>query len=900
MTNRRLSHHLSLRPRRNGRHQTVGEVGFTIIEVVVCVAILGVIVLPIALAFRAGFRVTEFTGASLNASTNRERVAYRFNTDVASVDATGASRSAATCDTSPSGGGSLLITLNTTTQPSASAVARRVSYWVTGSGVNISIARRACVGAVPGVAAGGGVETILAEKIGFPGANATDVVHGPYDPALAAMGSPCDEFRCQLEIDGRYRFRVTAQRRAFGAGVPLEVGKIYSSYDTRALLGPIVRYEHTTGTGASRGVEQRFTDQLTLAGGLDGTPQLYVAFAVQQKLTGLWLTCSTPGVYTTASCSFSAAAKTFVDGQYSAAVWKLPLKLGPSEVMAAGGEYRVYTQLKAGPSAPPKAYGGANGFPFWVDWYPQDSVFVKPGGSGTQDGLTPANAAPTVDAGLRISATQNRGEVQVADGNYNEAVWVAGASFADNRTVTGSHNPTTWLRGAKSPLNTKIQGLTIPTNGIGYRITGKKMQKFRQMSISSGTTPSLPGSSAWGMVIEGGATVFLNNSAVFSQPGRPGQNGNNAQPKGDGCLGGNGVGGSTAAVTNRVGAPVRTTTHNGVPFNVSGVPCVNASTADARWAGYGGGGGGSGLFYADPGARGGNGGGAPSAQGGNGGAGGFCDGKQGQPGGGGAIEPNTGNAGAPGSTPVWSGFAYAGVSGGAGFNGLNGHGGAGAGGAGATNCFGVNSAGSSGGSGGEGGLGGAGGGGGSFGGASIALMVDGAGSAVRLEDTQTLSGGGGRGGNGGRGGDGGYGGVGGRGGSNSGIIGENSGGGGGGSGGNGGGGGASGQGGVAYNVFQRGGGIARINSPISPASPLRGENGTPGSGGTGGAGGAGGLGGSSSITIFWIFTIYFGAPNGAGGSQGQPGSTGASPGLPPIGCQKGGVNGSNVHYCDQL
>ncbi|MBX3286265.1 MAG: DUF11 domain-containing protein, partial [Actinobacteria bacterium] len=701
-----------MRPRRAARHATWGEVGFTIIEILVSVAVLGVIVVPMAMAFSAGFRVSEITGASLNASASRDQLAFRFSNDVASVDATGASRSGATCDTSPSGGGTLLITLNTTTQPSATAVSTRVSYWVTGNGVDIDIVRRACSNAVPGVAATNGKATIVAEKVGYPGAIGADTVHGPYDPSIGAMGSPCDEYRCQLEVDGRYRYRVAAQRRAFGAGVPLEVGKVYGSAATRQRDNTML-YEHTTGSGQSRGIEARFTDQLTLAGGLDGPPLLTVKFGVQQMQTGKWLTCPSTVDYST--CSFTASSKTFVSGQYSSNVWRLPLRVGPGEVMAAGGEYRVYTQLQSGASTP-KAYGGSNGFPFWVDWYPEDSVFVKPAASGGNDannGLTPGTAVATVTRALLVSAAENRGEIQVATGNFQEAVVVSGANYADNRTMTGGHDLNNgWLRGTKLPITSKVVGPATGTNGIGYRITGKKLQKFRQMGIQSGPANTTPGSSTFALVIDGGATVMLDYSQVLSSPGRNGQNGTAAVPKGDACLGGNGVASSTASVNNRVGAPVRTATYNGSPYNVVGVPCVNSSQADARWAGYGGGGGNSGLFFADNGSPGGIGGGQPAAQGGAGGAGGFCDGKQGSPGRGGAIEPNPGNAGAPGTTPSWSGFAYAGISGGAGFNGLNGHGGSGAGGAGATNCFGVNAAGSSGGSGGEGGLGGGGGGGG--------------------------------------------------------------------------------------------------------------------------------------------------------------------------------------------
>lgn len=896
MKNHRFSH-ISLYPPRGAR-RVPGEAGFTILELVVSVAVMGMVVVPIAMAFSVGFRVSAETEASLMASASRDRLAHRFSLDVAAVDATGASVSeTVTCDTPTPGGGSLLVSLNSTTLVAGSPETTRVTYRVTGSGTDISVVRRTCANAPAGAPATNGTEVVVAERLGFPGATASAVVLGP------GGGNPCNEFRCQLQVAGKYTFQVTAQRRIFGAGVPLEVGKIYSSSATRdATNGK--RYQHLKTDASVKSKEGLFTDQLTLPPGLDGPPTLTVQYQVKQKLNNQWLVCpSAPTDYTT--CTFTSPTPVPITGKYDATGpnanrWVLPLRVGPSDVLNAGGEYRVSTKLVPGNGQPTKQYGGTSGFPLWVDWYPEDVVFVKTGGTGTGDACAnPTTPCGTVDAGLKVAKSFNSGagrpEVLVADGTYAESIvaTLGGGLYANNRTIVGGHNGTTWLRASASSLGTNLNGI----NGAGHSFTELQKVRFRQVAVSSGSVPSTNsvagsnGLSTYGVIARGGATLFFENSRVSASDAQPGGNGANGADKGNACRGGDGSSNAsldTQPVTGRLPAGSRSTRPDGsaVP-PIAAEGCVNNSAGERR-AGNGGAGGSS---VGNNGSGGGNGGTASvsnptDARGGAGGGGTiFSSPPPAQPGGGAPAVAAIAAPGTVSATNTWSSLlTYSGAAGTSGGVGANGRGGGGAGGGGAQGLI----DGNSGGAGGEGGLGGGAGGGGGYGGASIGLLVDGATTRVTLDHTPVTAGTGGAGGSGGRGGDGGYGGAGGMGTFYAFIIfplGGQSAGGGGGSGGNGGGGGAGGQGGAAFSVLTQRSGLVTYDASSTTSLP------TAGAGGGGGQLGYGGLGGDGGRAIdqtLWdfIFNIQVNVAGGPDGSRGRDGSPGQA-GPTATACAKG-------------
>ena len=75
-------HHSDRTPRR-----AAAEAGFTLAEVIVAVAILGVIIVPIANSVVNSFQVTSATGAALGLSVNRDQLSEQFSNDVAEVNA---------------------------------------------------------------------------------------------------------------------------------------------------------------------------------------------------------------------------------------------------------------------------------------------------------------------------------------------------------------------------------------------------------------------------------------------------------------------------------------------------------------------------------------------------------------------------------------------------------------------------------------------------------------------------------------------------------------------------------------------------------------------------------------------------------------------------------------------
>lgn len=814
----RFSHHASPRPAHGRRRSRATELGFTLMELVVCIAILGVVIIPISSAMVVGFRATEDSQAGLTASSNRDLLTEQFTKDVAQVDAAGVSVDPTRTCGSPSDS-TLFVSLNRTRLNNGSTVTDRISYFSTGSGREISIVRFACTGVSP-TASASATGTVVARDLGVQGSNRDNVVMAIYSTQQLPNGSfvgrvPCTEFQCGFEIDGRYKIQVTAQRRLFGAGVPVEAGKVYSSSETRRVNvygeggTPAVAYDLYGTTDATNGVdasgvaineaekvgtEAAFSNQLTLPAGLDGPSKMTVRFAVQ-SMTARSVALpqgASPNDCSSGQCRFLTAAggtftatqKTWINGDYSTGVWRLPLIVGAGDVAKYGGEYRIYTELTP-VGQPTKEYGGTNGFPFWIDWRPTNSVFVKQNGTG--DGLTPQNPTGSVATGLvQASVSQyNRPNIVVANGSYVEQLDLYGSSLAandgtgsasNNRTITGGHNGN-WLRGAAvmgdPATSTGISGGAADTTQIKspanttwvMKVNKRTGLHFRQIGFNNGATSGLAaGTSTYGVIISGNSWVKFENSSVRSGNAAAGANGATPAPALDGCRGNNGAQKNDQPVTGRTAAPGHTTTYNGSNYNVGSATCLfRNSTSDPRTSGNGGNGGDGGPIHAYGGGNGQSGGGSPAGAGGSGGGGGFCDAKPGQAGFA-SISSLGGSGGAaagdrPRPTGLWTGPAAATP----GTAGVAGRGGGGAGGGGANTCFFVNSDGASGGAGGEGGVQGGAGAAGGNGGGSFALYIYENSTALvtGIRGSIVKAGNGGAGGLGGAGGQGGYGGPGG-------------------------------------------------------------------------------------------------------------------------------------------
>ncbi|MCW2498058.1 prepilin-type N-terminal cleavage/methylation domain-containing protein, partial [Jatrophihabitans sp.] len=550
----KLSHHL-----RGGRCTTcrrADDQGFTLVELLVAVLILAIIIVPISAAMIAGFKVVDLTGSSLQSSINRDQASARWAADVAAVDATGVSYSTARACRGNGGGSNetLYVTFNTSRLDNAgSTQVRRVSYWVTGSGTGTSFVRRSCAGTLNSLSLTNAHEFVVARNMGVKGRSQADTVFAPN----GAGTKPCNEFSCEANMNGRYYFELRAQRRTFGAGVPLQVGRLYSSAYTRALGSGTsgnndrFRYAHVSLAGTVGSLEPAMgntvgAQRLSLAPGLEGSPGMNVQFRVQQKTTGKWLT-SVAGSYKFDGTNAAA----WVTGSYDSATetWYVPMAFGTEAQVGAttgalptvdaGGEYRVYTQLtESGATAVPKQYGGANGFPLWIDWRPDAVVFVN-GTSGvdTNDGRVDATGIPkpvkTLARALAVAKDNpstpaanddQRPEIlinsyvsTVATSGFTGQLRVDATTAINNLTLQGA-NTDKWLRAGVDNATWGRSRLTggpsttasPPTEpSIGLSMSGVTGMRIRQLNINSGTTAATitpRALSTYGIMISNSAT----------------------------------------------------------------------------------------------------------------------------------------------------------------------------------------------------------------------------------------------------------------------------------------------------------------------------------------------------------------------------------------------------------
>lgn len=862
------------------------EGGITLIEVVTTIAILAIIIVPLTGATILGLKVADTTGANLQASVNRDLSSARWTEDVAAVDATGASRSAPTACRGSGGGTAedLLVTLTSSDLDDATGATyvRRVSWWVAGVAPEIQIIRRVCSGLLDSLSLTNAAETVVAEDLGERGKSRSEVV----SPADGPGSNPCTEFQCGLTIGNtEYPFNLRAQRRTFGAGVPLEIGRLYSSGYTRAVGEPQrarFRQAHVDINGVSGSVELPFANQLSLAPGLPGpSGGMNVEFKVRQVSTGKWLTRN--GSNPPFTWTFDGS-EGWVQGGYepSTETWSVPLTTGSESTTTfapgtvnAGGEYRVFTRLTEG-TGPPKVYGGTNpisaGFPMWFDWRPETVVFVSPTGSDSNSGLpNPTTGIPepvrTIVRGSTIARAEHRPEVLIQSGDYVGQVGLqpantssAGAappSTAGYTTLQGGLTPTGsgtapggWLRmGPKAsgaPLalasawQSAIAGSSLNNTTdapTGIKIQGVQGLTIRQLRVRSGSIVgdiNLVQDEAWstyGVRASGGATFDMYDSDVVAEA--PLNVPSSAIPATSGgpwviaCTGTRGAERSAVANDSRVPS-----TGPGLPAGSTAEPDCRPSN---RTSGTGGGGGCcTGIsFSSDGGDAGGSGqsisGGGASGAGGPGGPGSWCgdarNGQKGRGGGGGR-----GGLAAPSATfsTVPTAYAYGWVGGrsAAGQAGTPGGAGGGSGGGGENNCFFSSQGGRQGASGGNGGAAGVGGGGGLAGGSAIGVFLHGTGP-VNLSATGVIAASGADGQRGGEGARGGNGGQGGQARSSAALGGESEGGGGGGAGG-GGAGGNGGNGGHSIAIMYGTGAVPPTVDPVYL---------TVSNGGQGGAGG---------------------------------------------------------------
>ncbi|MCB0977558.1 MAG: fibronectin type III domain-containing protein [Acidimicrobiales bacterium] len=262
--------------RRNGAR---GSEGFTLLEIIVAVAVLAIIVVPLTMAFVGIFTNTQSATEALNRNNDAQRIAAAWTADVQSVLPGGVNPADTDCvpplaGTAPE---SALITFHWTTTANTQATTSTtnvgtggevdmIASWVAvGTGRSTSLWRRECVNGTMVR------EQRLAENIGEPGQQGIDVIHGPaqtsenpsphtarsFCPYVIVGSGPNPQLvgkTCTIVVDGSWKYDLEVARR-----VP-------EITDANALRQAPAAPRNLTGTPRNHSIVARFESPIMQTG----------------------------------------------------------------------------------------------------------------------------------------------------------------------------------------------------------------------------------------------------------------------------------------------------------------------------------------------------------------------------------------------------------------------------------------------------------------------------------------------------------------------------------------------------------------------------------------------------------------------------------------------------------
>ncbi len=188
-----------------------GEEGFTLVEVVASVVILGIIMVPLGMAMVVGFRTVFGIQERLASAADVQKLSTYFPSDVASVDSDGVNptriEDEGVCKATAGEQSLITFRWDKDLGDNGQTVVR---YVARGSGTGSQVVRRICRGSnTP-------VETVLASHFGEAGsAQAATYLTDPDHTDLPPTPI-CGTRRCYIDIHGAYDFHLEAQRRVQG------------------------------------------------------------------------------------------------------------------------------------------------------------------------------------------------------------------------------------------------------------------------------------------------------------------------------------------------------------------------------------------------------------------------------------------------------------------------------------------------------------------------------------------------------------------------------------------------------------------------------------------------------------------------------------------------------------
>lgn len=187
--------------------------GMSLMEVLIGIVVMVLLVAPLSAAFFSMLRSSSDAQERFNRSGEIQKINEAWTRDVQSVDPRGVNTpSGEHCGMDPNSPGDELhrVTFSYNTSPDASGGARRVTWLLKGTGTDVSLIRRECIG-------GDGVrERVLAKKLGRIGQSKSRVVRGPtsdpneFCPPIVPGGP---KMTCTIVVDGDFTYQLTVKRR---------------------------------------------------------------------------------------------------------------------------------------------------------------------------------------------------------------------------------------------------------------------------------------------------------------------------------------------------------------------------------------------------------------------------------------------------------------------------------------------------------------------------------------------------------------------------------------------------------------------------------------------------------------------------------------------------------------
>jgi prepilin-type N-terminal cleavage/methylation domain-containing protein len=201
--------------------------GFTLLEVLVSLAVLGIIMTPLAMSFITALKQSDELQRNVGASADAQRIAAAWTQDVQNVDENGVTYDSSQCSDGkldqPGSGVYPLVsfqwdTLPSTVDPGAPVVAKSSLWALRGSGTDSELVRYYCENGVFKGPESGPSPEVIASSFWDPDVATRKSFYGTsYN---ASVPNFCSATACTITVDANFYYRLTVQRRVAGLEPP--------------------------------------------------------------------------------------------------------------------------------------------------------------------------------------------------------------------------------------------------------------------------------------------------------------------------------------------------------------------------------------------------------------------------------------------------------------------------------------------------------------------------------------------------------------------------------------------------------------------------------------------------------------------------------------------------------